>query len=256
MRALRYALFGDESTLPALVGMLGEAVCMCVVASNRPRAVDALGDRAYVQPSRHDAAHAAFVAEVARAAPDLILCFSYSMLIADKVLAIPPLGAINIHGGLLPRFRGANVLNWALVADVPVTGVTAHYMTSGIDEGDIVYQLSAPISDQDTALTLKQRLDALGLELVSRTCAELAAGKALPRTPQDEALARHYRRRIPEDGCIDWKTMDDRAVFNLIRALVKPWPGAFFEMPDGRRVVLDRYHTQDEVAALRRQFVG
>lgn len=256
MRDVRYALFGDESTLPELVNMLGAAVCMCVVASNRPRAVDALGNKASIQPSRNDAAHPAFVAQLSRAAPDLILCFSYSMLIADAVLAIPPLGAINIHGGLLPRFRGANVLNWALVEDAPVTGVTAHYMTSRFDEGDIVYQLTTPISDQDTAVTLKQRLDALGMGLVSRMHADLVAGMTLPRRPQDEVQARQYRRRTPEDGRIDWNGMDDRAVFNLIRALVSPWPGAFFETRDGRRVALDRYHTQDEVTALRRQFVG
>ncbi len=111
-----------------------------------------------------------------------------------------------------------------------------------------------PILDEDTAATLKQRLDAQGFEMLKRIRAELNAGRTLPRIPQDPAKARYYPRRKPEDGRIDWTAMSDRQVFNLIRALVNPWPGAFCEAPGGERVVFDRYYSLNEVAGLRRKY--
>jgi methionyl-tRNA formyltransferase len=176
------------------------------------------------------------------------------LILDSEILAIPRLGAINIHGGLLPSHRGANVLNWVLIEGATTTGVTAHYMTTGIDEGDIIYQSSAPILDEDTSTTLKQRLDTQGFEMLLRIRSELNAGRALPRVPQDPAQARYYPRRRPEDGRIDWTAMSDRQVFNLIRALANPWPGAFCIASSGERVVFDRYYGLEEVAALRGKY--
>ena len=154
----------------------------------------------------------------------------------------------------LPSHRGANVLNWVLIEGATTTGVTAHYMTAGIDEGDIIYQSQHSILDEDTAATLKQRLDAQGFDMLLRIRAELNVGGTLPRIPQDQARARYFPRRKPEDGRIDWTAMSDRQVFNLIRALVNPWSGAFCEAPSGERVVFDRYCSLDEVAGLRAKY--
>jgi methionyl-tRNA formyltransferase len=251
---MKYAIFGDESTLPGMQSILGAAVALSVVASNRPQAIAAVGETARVQPARTAPERAAFLSFLKALAPDVILCFSYSMILDADLLAIPPLGAINVHGGLLPRYRGANVLNWALVEGAELTGVTAHYMTLGIDEGDIIFQELTPISDDDTALTLKRRLDAMGMNLILRIHQELGANRQLPRRAQDAALVRYYRRRRPEDGKIDWASMSDRDVFNLIRSQVKPWPGAYCEAPNGSRAVFDWYHTLDDVAALRKKY--
>ena len=253
---LKYVIFGDESTLPGMQSILGAAVALSVVASNRPQAVAAAGETARVQPARTAPERAPFLAHLKASSPDAILCFSYSMVLGTDLLEIPDLGAINIHGGSLPHFRGANVLNWALVEGAERTGVTAHYMTLGIDEGDIIFQESTPISDDDTALTIKRRLDAMGMDLIVRIHQELGAGRQLPRRKQNPEQVRYYRRRNPEDGKIDWSSMSDRDVFNLIRSQVKPWPSAYCEAPDGSRVVFDRYHTLDEVAALRSTYGG
>jgi len=252
---LRYAIFGDETTLPGMQAAIGSAVALTVVASNRPQAVAAFGRRGSVQPARSSAERPDFLALLRASKPDVILCFSYSMILDKEMLEIPTLCAINIHGGLLPRYRGANVLNWALIEGAEVTGLTAHHMTTGIDEGDIIYQDTTQIRENDTALTVKHRLDALGMGMISRIDTELRAGRDLPRRPQDPTQARYYRRRRPEDGRIDWSA-SDREIFNLIRALVKPWPGAYCETSNGERIVLDRYHTPEEVAALRRRYGG
>lgn len=173
------------------------------------------------------------------------------MILSKDLLSLPPLGAINLHGGLLPRYRGANVLNWVLVEGAQTTGVTAHYMSEKVDEGDIIYQIPVAIDEEDTAVTLKSKLDETALRLLDRIHAELSASRSLPRAPQDPGEARYYRRRTPEDGRIDW-SRSDREIFNLVRALVKPWPGAHFTARDGSHRVIDHFLTLEEVAELRR----
>lgn len=251
---MKYVIFGDESTIPAMHALLGDAVARAVVASNRASSMEAFASTALVQPPRSGAGYGAFASALAVTNPDVIISFSYSMVLGPDLLALPRRGAINLHGGLLPRYRGANVLNWAIIEGASETGVTAHFMTPKIDEGDIIYQEVTPIRDDDSAATLKARLDAIGLSILGRLDAELRVDRALPRRPQDAREARYYPRRRPEDGRIDWKKMSDREVFNLVRALAKPWPGAFFERPDGQRIVLDRYQSLASVAQLRRRY--
>jgi methionyl-tRNA formyltransferase len=251
---MKYAIFGDESTLPTMQAVFGADAVLSVVASNRPQSLAVTGGSVVAQPPKTSVERKAFVERLKDAGADTFVCFSYSMILDSEILSIPRFGAINIHGGILPSHRGANILNWVLVEGAGTTGVTAHYMTTGIDEGDIIYQSSIPIFDEDTAASLKQRLDREGFDLLKRICLELDAGKTLPRMPQDPAEARYYPRRKQEDGRIDWATMSDRQVFNLIRALVNPWPGAFCLTPDGERVVFDRYCSFNEVAALRSKY--
>ncbi len=251
---MRYVLFGDDSTLPGMRNILGHKVVLSVIASNRPQSRKAIDPSTVVQPGKKDPGFGEFVAGLRAAQADVFLCFSYSMILDKNILAIPPLGAINIHGGLLPRYRGANVLNWALIEGAAKTGVTAHYMTEGIDDGDVIYSRETAIEDSDTALTLKRCLDQLGFEILTRVGSDLDSGRTLPRIPQNAAEAHYYRRRKPEDGRVDWEKMSDRDVFNLVRALVSPWPGAFTMAPDGTRVVLDNYLTPDEIPALRAKY--
>jgi methionyl-tRNA formyltransferase len=253
-RYLKYVLFGDESTLPRMRECIGASAALSVIASNRPQALQAVDGMTVIQPAKRAAGRAEFIAALRAAAADAFFCFSYSMILDDELLAIPKLGAINIHGGLLPSYRGANILNWVLVEGATSTGVTAHYMSGAIDEGDVIYSRTTPIIESDTARTLKDRLDCMGFDILARIYWELEAGEKLPRTAQDASKANYYRRRRPEDGSIDWATMSDRQVFNLIRALVSPWPGAYTIASDGSRVIFDRYRSIEEVAALRDQY--
>jgi methionyl-tRNA formyltransferase len=253
---LKYVLFGDESTLPGMRKLFGSRAVLSVVASNRLQAAKAVDSSTIIQPRRTVAKHEEFISTLKAMRADVFLCFSYSMILSKEILVIPALGAINVHGGLLPRYRGANILNWAIIEGATKTGVTAHYMTEGIDEGDVIYSSETCIEDSDTALTLKSRLDELGLKLLARIDDDLCSGRTLPRAPQNAPEACRYRRRKPEDGLIDWEKMSDRQVFNLVRALVNPWPGAFTISPDGTRVVLDRYLPLEEIAALRARYGG
>ena len=256
---MRYIIFGDESTIPSMVDILGAAIQLIVVASNRPRSFeqlsgdDKISELLYIQPPKKSDRFQAFLETIKACNPDYYFCFSYSMILSRELLAIPQFGAINFHGGLLPEFRGANIYNWALIEDAQEIGMTAHFMTPGIDDGDIILQQRIPILEEDTAKTLKTKVDPIGFELLNTIKMLLDTNQALPRTKQDETKSRYFRRRRPENGLIDW-SKSDREIFNLIRALVAPWPGAFFFDRQGEKVVLDRYHTLAEIKQLRQTY--
>jgi len=167
----------------------------------------------------------AFVEEIRRLQPDLIFSFYYRSLLAPAVLSIPRRGAINLHGSLLPKYRGRAPLNWVLVRGETVTGVTLHYMDERADHGDIIAQRAVPIEIEDTALTLSRKLTAAARALVGEMYPLIARGCA-PRTAQDHSAATKFGRRTPADGLIDW-SQSAWQIYNLIRAVARPFPGAF-----------------------------
>jgi methionyl-tRNA formyltransferase len=157
--------------------------------------------------------------------PDLILSFYYRRLLSNELLAIPPLGGINLHGSLLPKYRGRSPVNWVLVNGERQTGVTLHYMSEEADAGDIIAQRAVAIAFDDTALTLFGKVAQAALALFRETFPLIKAGLA-PRMPQDPAQATSYGGRRPEDGKIEW-VRPAIALYNLIRAVTAPYPGAF-----------------------------
>ena len=166
-----------------------------------------------------------FIGLVRRLAPDLILSIYYRRLLYKELLAIPPLGGINLHGSLLPKYRGRAPINWVLVNGETETGVTLHYMVEEADAGDIVAQRAVPIDEQDTALDLYKKIIVAGAELLRETFPLIKEGRA-PRIPQDSSRATKFGGRRPEDGKILWDS-PARSVYNLIRAVTHPYPGAF-----------------------------
>lgn len=166
-----------------------------------------------------------WVTRIAAWEPDFVFSFYYRKLLSDAVLAIPRRGALNLHGSLLPRYRGRCPVNWVLIHDERQTGVTLHYMEAKPDRGDIVAQRAVPITDQDTALSLFHKLTTAAALLMRETYPLLCAGTA-PRVPQNHALASYFGGRRPDDGRIDW-SQPARAIFNLVRAVTHPYPGAF-----------------------------
>ncbi len=169
---------------------------------------------------------------VRAAAPDLLFSFYYRGLLPEAVLRLPPRGAFNIHGSLLPRFRGRAPVNWAVLKGETETGATLHVMTSRADAGDIVDQEAVPIGPDDTALDVQRRVTAAAVTVLTRRLEELETGRA-PRIPQDEARATKFPRRTPEDGRIDW-SWSAKQVHDLVRAVTHPWPGAFTDIFGGR----------------------
>jgi methionyl-tRNA formyltransferase len=162
---------------------------------------------------------------LAEAAPDFLFSFYFRHMLSRPALAVAKRGALNLHGSLLPRFRGRAPVNWALIEGERETGVTLHYMDEKPDHGDIVAQRAVTIGRDDSALSLTHALAGAARELLRETIPQLAAGTAA-RIAQDHARSTYYGGRRPEDGAIDWRAPAER-VRNLIRAVTDPWPGAF-----------------------------
>jgi methionyl-tRNA formyltransferase len=158
-------------------------------------------------------------------APTIVFSFYYRRMISEEFLAIPPLGALNLHGSLLPRYRGRAPVNWVLVNGETETGVTLHYMAAKPDAGDIVAQRRVPIGFEDTAPVLFGKIVTASRELLRETLPLLREGSA-PRIPQDLARGSYCRGRRPEDGRIDWG-LSAVEIHNLVRAVTRPYPGAF-----------------------------
>ncbi|MCF8054662.1 MAG: formyltransferase [Deltaproteobacteria bacterium] len=168
--------------------------------------------------------------------PDAIFSFYYRNMIGEAILAIPPLGAYNLHGSLLPQYRGRVPINWALINGEKETGVTLHHMVVRADAGDIVAQRAFPIAEDDTALTLYQKL-CLEARVLLQEFVPLIATKTAPRIKQDLSKGGYYGKRTPEDGRIDWE-QGARSIYNLIRAVTHPYPGAFCFLSSGEKMLV------------------
>ena len=176
-----------------------------------------------------------FLDEIRALEPDVLLVWSYSMILPPELLAIPRMGAVNVHGGLLPEYRGGHVMNWALINGERESGATLHYMDAGIDTGPVIAERRFLIDRHDDAASVRGKLLEAGQVLLETWWPAIADGTA-PRTPQDESRAHYYPMRVAEDGLIDW-TQSSAAIYNLVRALVAPWPGAFTFVADTKLVV-------------------
>ncbi len=166
-----------------------------------------------------------WIARVRGWAPDFIFSFYYRKLLGAELLALAPRGALNLHGSLLPRYRGRCPVNWVLIHGERETGVTLHYMEVKPDRGDIVAQRAVPIGDDDTALTLFHKLTEAAAVLMRETYPLLRDGVA-SRIPQDHRAASYFGGRKPDDGRIAWDA-DATTIRNLVRAVTHPYPGAF-----------------------------
>jgi methionyl-tRNA formyltransferase len=169
--------------------------------------------------------HSTVVHELTRVAPDMIFSFYFRQILSPEVLRLARHGAFNLHGSLLPRYRGRCPVNWVLVNGERETGVTLHHMEPKPDTGDIVAQGVVPIADDDTALTLNRKLGESARALLREVFPRLLAGTA-PRIPQDPARASCFPGRGPEDGRIAWH-QSARRIYDLVRAVTHPYPGAF-----------------------------
>lgn len=169
-------------------------------------------------------------------APELIVVAAYGKILPPDVLHIPKYGCINVHGSLLPKYRGAAPIQWAVLNGEKTSGVTIQRMAEGIDTGDMLAKAETGIGPDETSGELFDRLMVLGAELLVDTIDKL---DTLVPEPQDEALATYAPMIQKEMGAVDW-TQPAQAVHNLVRGL-NPWPAAYFSI-DGKRMKL--YRTQ------------
>lgn len=172
-----------------------------------------------------EAIDAAVTSRVAALKPDIIYSVYYRHLLPDALLKSVRIGAFNLHGSLLPKYRGRAPVNWVIVNGESEAGLTLHHMVARADAGDMVAQRACTIEDSDTALTLYRKLVPLGADIIRENHPLIVTGRA-PRTKQDLEAGSYFGRRGPADGRIDWR-WPARRVFNLIRAVTHPYPGAF-----------------------------
>jgi methionyl-tRNA formyltransferase len=190
---------------------------------------------------------AAVIAQVADCAPAWIFSFYYRQMLGAELLATPTLGAYNLHGSLLPRYRGRAPTNWALLLGEVETGVSLHRMVLKPDAGGLVDSVAFPILPNDTALAVFRKQVCVAESLLLRTVPAMLEGRHQEQN-MDLAAGSYFGRRRPEDGRIDW-FQPAWAIHNLIRAVAPPFPGAYADLPGRRLRVLGSYWADIPAAA-------
>jgi methionyl-tRNA formyltransferase len=172
------------------------------------------------------------IAQLQAIAPDFIFSFYYRHMIAPQVLAIAKRGALNMHGSMLPKYRGRAPTNWALVHGETETGATLHYMVEKPDAGDIVDQMAVPILHDDDAYEVFKKVTVAAEIVLLRSLPKLISGTAA-RTPLVPIPGQYFSARKPDDGRLNCAA-GIHAVHNLVRAVAPPYPGAFIDLEVGR----------------------
>jgi methionyl-tRNA formyltransferase len=178
-----------------------------------------------------------WIAEGRAANPDFLFSFYYRYMLEKAWLEVPRRGALNMHGSLLPKYRGRAPVHWAILNGESATGASLHYMVNKPDAGALVDQQSVPILENDTALDVSLKVAEAAAQVLRRSLPNLVAGSA-KATPLDLSKGTYFGRRRPEDGRIDWRCTA-RAVHDLVRAVAPPFPGAFTEVNGCRLAVLE-----------------
>jgi len=242
MSPLRVIFMGTAelacASLAALAGSAAFQVLAVVTQPDRPKGRDlklqptpvkVLALRLglpILQPERARAE--TFIQELAGLRPDLITVAAYGQILPAAILDLPRFGCVNVHTSLLPKYRGAAPIQWAILDGEPQTGVTIMKMDAGLDTGPILAQQATVITSEDDAQTLHNRLAELGSGLLLKTIPDYVAGKTLPQPQPVEGIS--YARKITrQDGLLDWH-LPARALGNRVRGLT-PWPGAFTHLP-------------------------
>ena len=238
MSPLRIVFFGTAelacASLSALVESPGFSVAAVVTQPDRPKGRDlhpqsspvkvlAAGTPLPVlQPER--VRHEKFVQTLGELQPDLIVVAAYGQILPGALLELPRFGCLNVHASLLPKYRGAAPIQWAILNDELETGVTIMKMDEGLDTGDLLASQSTHVTPADNAETLHDRLAMIGAGLLVKTVPEYVTGEIVPRK-QPQTGASYARKITKEDGRLDW-TQPARSLWNRVRALV-PWPGTY-----------------------------
>lgn len=196
-----------------------------------------------------DPSEPALADAIREARPDIIFSFYYRSLIPMSVLALAPRGGFNMHGSLLPKYRGRVPVNWAVLRGETETGATLHEMRQKADAGDIVDQTAVPILPDDTAREVFDKVTVAAEQTLWRVLPAMIAGE-IPRRPNVLAEGGYFGGRRPDDGRIDWR-QPAQAVYNLIRAVAPPYPGAFTDVARRRLVIASarRPHAGELAAA-------
>ena len=248
-------VFGDEVGIPMVLAALPDAVNVCCVIDPDRDAVKKIMNitaRHIVREHPQNFEREIFIDNISRdVLPVLGIIASYGRILWPELLKIFSLGVVNIHGGKLPDYRGANVLQWAIINNEKEAGVSLHYVDEGIDTGDIIASSVVSIENNDTALEVRDKMTVEATLILKEWLPKLIVRKCVAQK-QDEKKAQYWPRRKPSDGLFDW-TWSNEKIYTLIRALVAPWPGAFFFDKKNEKVVLDRMMSFKKIEKLRQE---
>ncbi len=186
------------------------------------------------------------VEQITALRPDFFFSFYYREMLKAPLLVIPKSGALNMHGSLLPKYRGRVPVNWAIIKGESETGATLHYMTEKPDNGDLVAQQSVPILPDDTALQVFQKVTVAAEMALDRVLPELLSGCA-PRVKQDLTKGAYFGGRRAEDGIVDWQ-QSAQDIHNLVRAVAPPYPGAMTRLMNKPMRILQTLVAKGSVA--------
>ncbi len=210
----------------------GVEVPLVVTVADDPRetrwfasVADAAADYGIATIKPQDVNSSEVVSRISALQPDFVFSFYYRSMLGAGLLHAARRGALNMHGSMLPRYRGRAPVNWAILQGERETGATLHYMVDRADAGDIVDQFAVPILEDDDAREVFGKVTVAAELVLSRSLPGLLAGTA-PRRPQPLLPGQYFGRRRPEDGRIDW-SQPARRIHDLVRAVAPPFPGAF-----------------------------
>lgn len=170
--------------------------------------------------------------------PDIVLSINYLFLIENDLITYPKSYAINVHGSLLPKYRGRTPHVWAIINNEKETGITAHIITTECDKGDIIAQKVIPITKEDTGGSILEKYKESYPLLIDEVISKVQSGNVETKK-QDESKATYYPKRTPDDGEIDWNWQKER-IYNWVRAMAPPdYPGAFF-FYEGQKIIVKK----------------
>lgn len=172
-------------------------------------------------------------------APDFIFSFYYRLMIPEEILSLAKIGAFNMHGSLLPKYRGRVPINWAIAHGETATGATLHEMVTQPDAGAIIHQLAVPILPDDIAIEVFQKVVVAAELVLWQALPNILAGN-IQRLPNQLDQGSYFSSRKPEDGRIDW-SQTAQTIYNLYRAVAPPYPGAFTEIGQHKLVIARAY---------------
>jgi methionyl-tRNA formyltransferase len=174
---------------------------------------------------------------------DVILSINYLFIIEEELINFPNLYSINVHGSLLPKYRGRTPHVWAIINNENKTGVTAHLIDSGCDTGDIIEQIEVEISKEETGASILDKFNKLYFPLIKSVLSKIQ-NKQIEPIPQNHSQATFFGKRTPEDGMIDWNWQKER-ILNWVRAQSNPYPGAFTYVNE-KKLTIDKISFSDD----------
>jgi methionyl-tRNA formyltransferase len=189
----------------------------------------------FITPSSFD--NPELIIQLKTIAPDYLFSFYYRQMIPSNILAIAKVAALNMHGSLLPKYRGRVPINWAVLKGETKTGATLHVMEAKPDAGDIVHQKSVTILPDETAYEVFLKVAEIAATTLEEVIPDLLEG-IVPRRPNRLQEGSYFGGRTPEDGRINWQD-DAQNIYNLVRAVAPPYPGAFTEM-HGKKYIITK----------------